>query len=355
MYLLDEFRRYHDITLYLSSGSDFYIVEELYNNKVKSDLIIMCDCYIDAFESLNNFFNGDNFDLRDEVVHNYKIKVSNVKDYNIDLDIDERLLFRKSKLLNKIKLFDIKYIKDDLIINKKIMFVVSENLTFMHYLIENNINVKNIYVHGVRGSNLTLDSTLYMFDLLKTKLYITNDIYLGYKNDEIAQSVFNIEKYKKNNLKQLFVSKYNQTYFRVLKTSRNVKYKVHDFKHLKYIINNKIFKIEIGTYESQFSEDTYLNGILFKKNSNKNIIGLDIILNTGIILKKDYVIFKSASNIQTRFDIVNCYDQKYLLINNKFISSFSKIPSELREIGIYRKFKIQNEYSININGCGINL
>lgn len=350
MSLLDKLKEYKNICLYMSSGNDFYIIEELFNNRVKTDLIIMSEIYPENYNNLNDLFFDNLTSLSDPIVHNYKINVSNYFDYSIDLNIDNKLISKISKYNNKVKLLELEYIRDDIKIKQDVMLVVSENLTFsIKYLIKNNISINTIYIHGYRGSNVTLDSIIYLFDKLNTKLYITNDIYLGYRDDVNAFNIFSeLKTLNKSSLEELYKSDYNMTYFKVL-PYKEFKYKIISLSDFSCIIDGKLFRIELGMYESKFNSDTYINGILYKKNSDDNVICLDIILHTGIILNSEYVEFRSDNRRGLKYDTINAYDKKYILINRKFVRMEEEIPLELSDIDINETFDIKRIFGININ------
>ncbi len=350
MFLLDKLKVYKNICLYMSSGNDFYIIEELANNNNKTDLIIMSEIYPENYNNLNDLFLDNLTSLSDFVVHNYKINILSISNYSIDLDIDNKLSSKISKYNNKVKLLELEYVRKDIKIKQDIMFVVSENLTFsIKYLIKNNINIDTIYIHGYRGSNVTLDSIVYIFDRLNTKLYITNDIYLGYKDDVNAFKIFSeLKTYNKSSLKELYKSDYNMTYFKVL-PYKEFKYKIISLSDFSCIIDDKLFKIELGMYESKFSSNTYINGIMYKRNSDDNVIGLDIILHTGIIINNEYVEFRSINHHGIKYDTINAYDKKYILINNKFVRMKEEIPLDLSDIDIKETFDIKRIVGININ------
>ncbi len=350
MCLLDKLKEYKNICYYMSSGNDFYIIYELFQNNIDSDLIIMSEIYPENFSNLDNMFSYLNYDLSDNVVHNYKINVLNIFEYKLDLKIDNRTSDRISKHNNEVRLLNIEFIKNDIRINKDILFVVSENLTFsINFLIKNNISVNTLYIHGYKGSSLTLDSIVLLFDKLKTKLYITNDIYLGYKEDVVANSVFSkLKEYKKKSLKQIHYSNYNMTYFKVIDYSP-YKYKICSLKDYTFYIDDEIFKIDIGVYNSSFLNDTYINGILYKKNSDNNIIGLDIILKTGLVIENSYLMFKSGDKRGLKYKHLKAYEKNYLLINDKFLTNNASIPASLSLIDIREKYIIKDKFEININ------
>jgi len=350
MSLLDKLKEFKNIALYMSSGNDFYIIEQLYNNKVKTDLIIMCEIYPENYNNLENLFLNKDTNLSDNIVHNYKINILNSTNYSLDLIINNELVNKISKYNNQAKLLELEYIRENIRIRQNVLFVVNENLTFsIKCLIKNNISAKTIYIHGYLGSNITLDSIVYLFDKLNTKLYITNNIFLGYKEDSKAFNIFSeLKTYNKKSLLELFKSDYKMTYFKVA-SHTNYKYKIESLNEFTFLIDNKIFKIDLGIYNSKFSCDTYINGLFFKKNSLENIIGLDIILNTGIVVSKNYVEFKSDNRRGLKIEVINAYEDKYILINHKFVRIKENIPEDLKDILIYQTFDINEPFGININ------
>ena len=350
MSLLDKLKEFEDVALYMSSGNDFYIIEELYNNKVKTDLIIMCEIYPENYNNLEKLFLNEHTNLSDNVVHNYKINILNNTNYFLELNINNDLVNKISKYNNQAKLLELEYIRDNIRIRQNVLFVVSENLSFsIKYLINNSISVQTIYIHGYLGSNITLDSIIYLFDKLKTKLYITNNVFLGYKEDRTAFNIFSeLKTYNKKSLLELFKSDYKMTYFKVV-SPIDYKYEILSIKNFTCLIDNKIFKIDLGVYNSKFSSDTYINGLLFKKNSSENMIGLDIILNTGIIVSKNYVEFKSDNRRGLKYEIINAYQDKYILIDDKFVRIRENIPADLKDILILDTFDIEEPFGININ------
>ncbi len=359
MKLVDLINKYKKRVLYLSSGFDFHVLEDLQKiNKLDDTLIIMLEIYPDIYKE-SRILESNNYSLID--IFSNKVILKNIKLIDkLDLNIDKRLYnLSESKYLNNVYYISSTYITNLETINSALVYVVSENATFvMDYLIKNNTQIDSIYLKGIKGSNVNCAFLNKVLDKLNTKNVITNNKNILNKIDLSVEEVYTLLKTLKPytyNTKEL-----NEIDNFVLIDTKNKKeiedYQIRDKKNLSININNNIFKIDFLKNKSEFNKDTSINGFIFKANSINNIIGLDLISFFGLHIENQVLVFISynKNNNIKKFKI---YDNFLYVLDNKIIRSLGNIIQfeellglEIEDLGLDGYIDIEEIKTLDIEG-----
>lgn len=329
--MIDLINKHSNKILYLSSGEDFHFISDL--NKInlldEDSIVIMCEIYPDIYPNLNNIFLKKISSYKD--FYSNIVEIKNLKLITkLDINIDSRLYnLNKSKYLNYVFSFKLSYKMSTKIIQKEVLYVISENASFtIDYLIKNNISIDTIYIKGVLGSNVNLSFLNKISDKLNSKYLITNNLNLLNKIDFNVEEVYPYLKditpfsYETSNIPDLngFVQ------INLLNKTKVKEYDLLDDETLKIEIDSQIFVVDFLAFESKFVSDTIINGFTFKANSKANVIGLDLISSFGLHIenKKLEFISKSNDNLFKKYTIydkyIYVYDDKILKSCNNYIN-----------------------------------
>lgn len=311
--------------LYLACGEDFHFVSDLdkINLLDEDSQIIMCEIYPDIYPNLNNIFEKKISSFID--FYSNTVEINDLKVIaKLDVNIDSRLYnLNKSKYLNYVFSFTLSYKMPKKIIQKEVLYVISENASFtIDYLIKNNINIDTIYIKGVLGSNVNLSFLNKVTDKLNSKYLITNNLNLLNKIDLKVEDVYPYLKdinpfiYETSNIPNLnsFVQ------INLLNKTQLKEYNIVDDKTLKIEIDSHVFDVDFLAFESKFASDTIINGFTFKANSTFNVIGLDLISFFGLHIENKKLQFISKSN-DSLFKKYKIYDKFIYVYDDKILKS----------------------------------
>ncbi len=323
--MIDLINKHSNKILYLSSGEDFHLISDLdkINLLDEDSLVIMCEIYPDIYPNLNNIFLKKISSYKD--FYSNIVEIKNLKLITkLDINIDNRLYgLNKAKYLNYVFSFTLSYKMSTKIIQKEVLYVISENASFtIDYLIKNNISIDTIYIKGVLGSNVNLSFINKVSDKLNSKHLITNNLNLLNKIDFNVEEVYPYLKditpysYETSNIPNLNgFAKIN-----LLNKTKVKEYKILDGNSLKINVDSQIFVVDFLAFESKFISDTIINGFTFKANSKANVIGLDLISFFGLHIENKKLEFISKSN-DNLFKKYSIYDKYIYVYDDKILKS----------------------------------
>lgn len=352
-------KKYSNIVLYLSAGFDFHVLYDLNKlNKLDNTLVIFLEIYPDIY-STSLIFKSSNYILED--IFSNKITIKDIKLIDkLDLIIDKRLYnLNESKYLNNVYYMNASYNVQEESIDNDIVYVVSENASFvLDYLIKNSIKIDTIYIKGIRGSNVNCAFLNKVIDRLSTKEIITNNHNILNKIDLNVEEVYPYLKQLKPNIFSSNMIK-DIPGFILIDTKEKqtlVEYEILDKNKLCINISNNIFEIDFFKFKSEFNTDISINGFEFKKNSSKNVIGLDLINFFGLHIENNKLIFLSIKPNKS-INKYKIYDNSLFMYNNKLIRTQSAtialeslVGLKIEELGLEEYINYQDIEDFDIKG-----